>query len=186
MKKTVFVGSLLVASVLGAGVMSVYEHYRTGASRSGDAIAENSLAPGSPGLQTDRLPDPVKQMEEMRHQMEQFFNRDDFFKQGGFSGRFGSWFDTAQGAFGSRIEEGEDKKSVFYKIQVGDRDVSDVNVTVEDGYVSIGAEMTNKSNNAYSQSSISQTFPVPPGVDPDSAKIDQEGDAVIVRFNKVS
>lgn len=188
MKRAAFAGSLLVAFALGgAGVWS-WQHYRDDRAAVPEGIASSGDLAVDPLDQLSGPPvvDPVREMDRMRRQMQAFFNRDDFFRSGAFTGRFGSWFNSAQGGFGTRIEEGQDQDSVFYKLQVGDRDVSDVNVRVENGYVSINAQMKEQSDHAYAQSSISQTFPVPPGVDPDSAKVDREGDAIVVRFEKVS
>jgi HSP20 family molecular chaperone IbpA len=126
------------------------------------------------------------QMEQMRQRMQAFFNHDDFFGQSGLAGNFGSGFNAAPAGFETPIQQGEDDHSVFYTMTVGDSDVSNVNVSVENGYVSINAELTEKSSNSYAQSSVSQTFPVPAGVDPDSAKVDREKDAIVIRFDKVS
>jgi len=188
MRKAAFAGSLLTAFALGSAGMWGWQHYRHDNTPGAEDVMVVSTPKADPLdiLSGPSAADPVQEMAQMRRQMEAFFDRDDFFRSGGFAGRFGSWFSGAQGGFGTRVEEGEDKDSVFYKLQVGDGDVSDMNVTVQNGYVSINAQMKAQSNNAFSQSSISQTFPVPPGVDPDSAKVDREGDAIVVRFEKVS
>ena len=57
---------------------------------------------------------------------------------------------------------------------------------MQNGYVSISAELSSRSNNGYARSSVSESFPVPAGVDPNSAKVQKEGDAVVIRFDKVS
>jgi HSP20 family molecular chaperone IbpA len=185
MKKATFVSSLLVAFALGgAGMWAWHQHWAAnpqtvaahGMSADGKTLAQS----GQPFVA------PVMEMEQMQRRMEQFFNQEDFFSPGVFSGNFGSWFNTADGGFGTKIQEGEDEHSIFFKMKVGDKDVSDVNVTVDNGYVSINAEITDKTANAYSHSSVSQSFPVPVGADPDSAKIDQEGDSIVIRFDKLS
>ncbi len=188
MKRAAFAGSLVAAFALGGAGMWAWQHSRHDNSPGAEDVMVVSTPKADPLdiLSGAPVVDPIQQMAQMRRQMEAFFDRDDFFRNGGFAGRFGSWFSGAQGSFGTRVEEGEDRDSVFYKLQVGDGDVSDVNVTVQNGYVSINARMNEQSRNAYASSSIAQTFPVPPGVNPDSAKVDREGDSIVVRFEKVS
>lgn len=60
--------------------------------------------------------------------------------QGAFAGSCISLSNTTQGGMGSIIQQGEDDKSVFYTLKVGDQDVSRANANVENGYVSIDAE----------------------------------------------
>ena len=189
MNKVIFTASILIALVLGGAGMWAYQEYHPATSNSND-VAGKSVFPNN--LFNDKsfasAQDPFKEMERMRKQMDQFFKQDDFFGKGGISGNFGSWFNTPQGGFGTKIQRGEDDKSVFYKIKVGDEDLSNLRVNVEHGYVSIEAKLEDKSKsgNSYAASSISENFPVPPGVDPNSAKIDKEGDSVVIRFDKVS
>jgi len=185
MKRATFLGSLVVACAVGGAGMWSWQHYRT---ETPQALATANMLPGGNQLaKTDPLMnDPVKEMERMHRQMEKFLYRDDFFGPSGFFGNVGTWFNTGQAGFGTRIQESEDDHSVFYTVKVGDKDASKVNVKVENGYVSINAKITDKTANAYAQSSISQSFPVPAGVDPDSAKVNQKGDSVVISFDKVS
>ena len=75
---------------------------------------------------------------------------------------------------------------MYYKVELGNKqDLSNVKVNVDHGYVSINAKLQNKSNNSYSASTVSERFPVPAGVDPNSARITKQGDAIVIRFNKV-
>ena len=185
MKKATFLGSLVIAFALGGAGMWAWQQHQQANSQVLAPVTSPSggMALMQPG---QALIDPIEEMEQMHRSMERFFNRDDLFNPGVFSGNFGSWFTTAAGGFGTGIQEAEDEQSVFFKMKVGDKDVSNVNVTVENGYVSINAEVTDETANAYAHSSISQSFPVPVGVDPDSAKIDQEGDSIVIRFDKLS
>ncbi|MEZ5501508.1 MAG: Hsp20/alpha crystallin family protein [Halioglobus sp.] len=125
-------------------------------------------------------------MQRMRQQMQAFFDHDDVFGGGALAGNFGAVTDPLQGGFSTGLQQGEDDHSVFYTMEVGDQDVSNLNVKVENGYVSINARLSDKSANAYSQSSVAETFPIPAGVDPDSAKVDQRDHAIVIRFDKVS
>ena len=181
MSKLFFTGSILTAFLLGgAGVWS-YQKYHVPASN--DAVAKavfpNNLLNDK---SFDLSQDPLKEVEQIRRQMDQFFSQDDFFGKGNFD----SWLNTKQGGFGTRIQRGEDDKSVFYKIKVGDEDVSNLKVNVDHGYVSIDAKLVGKSGHTRAASSISESFPVPVGVDPNSAKIIKEGDSVVIRFDKIS
>jgi len=122
----------------------------------------------------------------MEQQMQAFFKRGKVFGGAGFPGSFGASPGMAQADFGTGLVAGEDQDSVFYTLDTGGQAVSNVNVTVENGYVSIDAEMSDKSSNTYAHSSVSQTFPVPAGVNPDSARVDNQGDSIVIRFDKVS
>ncbi len=185
MNKSYFVAGILLAFLLGGGGMWAYQKYYAPAPNS---VAENSpftahAFNGSNGMAS---PNPFKEMERMRRKMDRFFQQDDFFGKGGISGNFGSWLNTPDGGFGTKIKKGEDDKTVYYKIKIGDGDMSNVKVNVDDGYVSIDAKLKDKSKNALAESSISESFPVPRGVDPNSAKIKKEGDSIVIRFDKAA
>jgi len=196
MKKATFLGSLLAAFVLGGAGMWAWQQHRAEAPAT---LASATIDPGTttvpgsnplmaqpdPMLNDPRLGDPIRQLEHMHRRMERMLNRD-FFGPAGFFGHPAARFSTAGMDFGTSIQESEDEHSVFYTVKVGDKDSSKVNVSVENGYVSINAEITDKTANAYAQSSMSQSFPVPAGVDPDSARVDQKGDSVVISFDKLS
>jgi HSP20 family molecular chaperone IbpA len=187
MNKSIFFGSVLAAFALGGAAMWTWQQHRAPAAADNTTVAAVA-APGSI-INPQSFPamaDPFRAMEAMRKQMEAMFAQDDFFDPLGYPGHSGSWFGAQQGGFGSGLEAGEDDHSVFYKLDIGDQDVSDLNVTVENGYVSINARLDKKSSNARAQSTLSESFPVPSGVDPDSAKVDKENDAIVIRFEKVS
>lgn len=181
MKNLYFVVGVVLAFLLGGAGMWAYQRHHQPA----NAIAENTplSAPGFNGMASSG---PFKEMERMRRQMDQFFKQDDFFGKNGISGNFGSWLNTPDGGFGTKIKKGEDPKTVYYKIKIGDGNMSNVKVDVDDGYVSIDAKLKEKSKHSVAQSSISESFPVPAGVDPKSAKIKKEGDSIVIRFDKVS
>jgi len=185
MNKLYFTVSILAALALGGAGMWAYQEYHAPAS---GTVVENSLFPDglSGGKSARSSTGPLAEMERMRRQMDRFFKQDDFFGKGGISGNFGSWLNTPEGGFGTKIQQGEDDKSVFYKIKIGDEELSNVKVNVDNGYVSIDAKLEDKSKNAYSSSSISESFPVPAGVNPNSAKIEKEGNSIVIRFDKVS
>ena len=185
MNKMYFVAGIALAFVLGGAGVWGWQHYQQ---RAADSVAANSMIPPDlfSGSGINPSSDAFKEMERMRSQMDQFFKQDDFFGKNGITGNFGSWLNTPDGGFGAKIQKGQDEKTVFYKIKIGDKDLSNVKVNVDDGYVSIDARLVDKSKNGYAQSSISESFPVPSGVNPDSAKIDKEGDSIVIRFNKVS
>ena len=200
MNKTGYIATVLIAFLLGGAGMWTWQHYRLAPVSDHTGIAMNSSpttalgnlqAPGagsnpaSPNT-PQAFQDPFKAMQQMQQQMDRFFNQDDFFGHSGITGNFGSWFNTPQGGFGTKIQKSEDKNSVSYKLKVGNNNLSNVHVNVQDGYVSIDAKLTDKSNNSIAQSSVSESFPVPAGVDPNSAKINKQGDAIVIRFDKIS
>lgn len=199
MNKAGYIATVLIAFALGGAGMWTWQHYRLAPIADDDSIAMSSVStaplqtsstpPATKNLANPNTPafqDPFQAMQQMQHQMDQFFNQDDFFGHTGITGNFGSWFNTPQGGFGTKIQKSEDKNSVSYKLKVGDKHPSDVHVDVQNGYVSINAKLTDKSNNSYAQSSVSESFPVPAGVDPNSAKIDKQGDAIVIHFDKIS
>jgi hypothetical protein len=188
MNKSLFFGSVLTAFALGSAGMWVWQQHQAPVAQAMNAAVTVS-APAKVQAQPQPFhspTDPFQAMEEIHQQMQAFFNHDDFFSQGRIAGNSASPFSTAPGEIGTVLQQGEDDYSVFFKLKVGDQDVSNLNVKVENGYVSINAELSDKSANAVSRSTISESFPVPIGVDPDSAKIDKENDSVVIRFDKVS
>ncbi|MEZ5572145.1 MAG: Hsp20/alpha crystallin family protein [Halioglobus sp.] len=204
MNKTRFYGSLLCAFAVGGGAMWAWQHYQ--ASPTAEPVAAVAAPVASPVVAIATQPAPQlmpnpstamqdpfgsmqdihRQMEAMHQRMQAFLNQDDFFGQSGIVPGFGSGIAAAQAGFDTVLQEGEDDHSVFYTMELGNQDVSNVNVKVENGYVSINADLSEQSSNSYAHSSLSQTFPVPAGVNPDSAKVEKEKDAIVIRFDKVS
>jgi len=185
MAKVYFIGSILIAFALGGAGMWAYQMHqnRTSIPSAGTSLSPYDLFNNKSGQPASGL---FGEMERMRRQMDQFFKQDDFFGNGGTAGNFDSLLNTPDGGPGTKIERGEDDKSVFYKIDVGDKNVSNLQVNVDHGYISIDAQLEDKSNNSYAASSISESFPVPAGVNPNSAKVNKEGDSIVIRFDKVS
>ena len=162
----------------------------------------NSIATMTPA-------NPFAEMQRMQQQMNKFFSQDPFFNSGmfggnqlpgqnspaghavrpapnGFFGNNTTWFSGQPGSTGTTITEGQDAKSIYYKMKLGsNQDVSNVKVNVKDGYVSINAKLQSKAKNSFSASTISEQFPVPAGVDANSAKISRQGDDIVIRFAKV-
>ena len=146
---------------------------------------------------------PFAEMQRMQQQMNRFFSQDPFFNSGifggnplpqaghavtpnGFFGNNTTWFSGQPGSTGSTITQGQDAHSVYYKMKIGNnQDVSNVKVNVKDGYVSINAKLQSKAANSFSASTISEQFPVPAGVNANSAKITRQGDDIVIRFAKV-
>ncbi len=202
MNKSVFLGSVLTAFALGGAGMWLWQQHQapaTGETSAAAIMSAPNKAQAQPLNQLQANPltartDPFAAMEQMQQQameemhrhMQAFFNHDDFFGQGGIAGNSASVFGNGAAGVGAGLEQGEDDHSVFFTLKVGDQDVSNLNVKVENGYVSINAEMSDKSANTLARSTISESFPLPAGVDPDSAKIDKVNDAVVIRFDKVS
>jgi len=211
MKRSVFFGSLLSAFVVGGGAMWAWQQHQAPPVAAPQSALATLAANAVPAPATTQplqpmhpvqpltnpqagVPDPMaaamqdmrREMEAMHQRMQAVFGHDDFFAQGAMPGGFGTVFSAPQMGFDAGLQQGEDDHSVFYKLNTGDQDVSNVNVKVENGYVSINADLKEQSDNSYAQSSFSQTFPVPPGVNPDSAKVDKQKDAIVIRFDKVS
>lgn len=207
MKRSVFFGSLLSAFMVGGGAMWAWQQHQSppviepasplatlaaNAVRAPDPATSNLLPPmmnpqaAVPDPMMAAMEDMRAEMEAMQQRMHSVFGHDEFFGQHAIPGGFGTVFSAPHMGFDAALKQGEDEHSIFYTLSVGDQDVSNVNVKVENGYVSINADLSEQSTNSYAQSSFSQTFPVPAGVNPDSAKVDKEKDAIVIRFDKVS
>ena len=162
----------------------------------GKVQSQNSIASTMPA-------NPFAEMQRMQQQMNRFFSQDPFFNSGifggnplpqaghavtpnGFFGNNTTWFSGQPGSTGTTITQGQDAHSVYYKMKIGsNQDVSNVKVNVKDGYVSINAKLQSKASNSFSASTISEQFPVPAGVNANSAKITRQGDDIVIRFAKV-
>ncbi len=106
---------------------------------------------------------------------------------GPFESRFGSIFkrDFTMAPLAD-IETREDSEHFTYVLDVDGKDVANIDVVTENGYVSISAEVKERTANSTSSMSISQRMPLPFGVDPNSTRVLHEDGEVLVRFQKVS
>ena len=124
--------------------------------------------------------DPFKEMDRFQKEMDQYLG------QNNFSSGFDDWFGNRFGDLPvSSIDRDEDDDFIYYKIDTNDLEVKSADVNIDNGTVSISVELVSKTSVAETASSLSQRFPVPADVDPDSVQLDIENDEIIVRFTKV-
>lgn len=79
----------------------------------------------------------------------------------------------------------EDDEYVYFELDTGDNEVSHVDVSTENGYLTIQAELESRSGNSYSTSRLTRTMPVPATADVDTLEILTEDDQIIIRMARV-
>ncbi len=124
--------------------------------------------------------DPFREMDRLQKEMDRYFSND------GFSSRFGHWFSRRFGGFpASSIRMEEDRDHIYYRIDTNGLEVRKADVRVENDMVSIQVEMGRNTGTRQTSSTISQQFPLPPAVDPDSVKLEIEDDEIVVRLTRL-
>lgn len=127
---------------------------------------------------------------------------DDFFKENvRFQGSFDSWFKTHFGndlmftqdrAFNvshfQEIKQREDGEFKIYEIDLKGQTPKEVKVDVKDQYVIISAQVEKKEetdhNSRFYSSIFHRSFPVPPDVDGENFKMEQENEKIVIKFPK--
>lgn len=132
----------------------------------------------------NRSRDPFQEMDRLRQQIEKRFDRNrsqpDSIFDDWFQGEFGDYPATA-------IKMNEDDERIYYEMNVGDSDVANVDVQVEDGMIQISATTQAASEpGTQSWSEINQRFPLPEGVDPASVQVDYRNEKIVISLWKTS
>lgn len=132
----------------------------------------------------NRSRDPFQEMERMQKQMNKLFGSD----SSRFDSFFNNWFKNEYGDFpAGSITMDEDDGHIYYKMDIGDSKLANVNVQVENGTIMIKATtQSSGSPGAQSYAEINQQFPLPPGVDPKSVKVSQNDGVVTIRLDKTT
>ena len=86
----------------------------------------------------------------------------------------------------SGVRMDEDDGAVYYRLDVEGKEVANVTVTTEEGYLSVSADLNERSGSMVSSTSLSQRFPLPGGVDEDSLSVTAESGEVIIRLEKLT
>lgn len=191
--------SVSLAFLLGLAVMWGIHQYRDDGFLLDHAFAD--VDQHSLGAMESSIDDAFAEIEKMQKEMDQRFH--DF----GASGFGNSGFDIGDmwapwahlhhaSPFAFRMPTGhselkkrETDDKVIFALDVGQRDVANVDVSTADGYVTISAELTSDSGNQTSQAFVSRTrfsqkFPLPANVDPMSASVEQADDEILISFDK--
>lgn len=122
--------------------------------------------------------DPIARMQKMQERMEQSILQDQL---GGNAQTFNT---------GGEISQREDEKFVYYDLELGDGELKEMQANVSGGQLQISArlESTEQVNGMQSSinSSFNRSFPVPPGVDAEKFRMNQEGKKLVISFPKVA
>ncbi len=123
--------------------------------------------------------DPFKEMDRIQKEMDRFLGQDNF------SSGFDAWFGQRYGDLPvSSIDMDEDDNFIYYRIDTNDLEVKSADVNVDNDTVAISVELTSRTPESETVSSLSQRFPVPVAVDPNSVRLDIEEGEIVVRFTK--
>ncbi|MBD3647031.1 MAG: Hsp20/alpha crystallin family protein [Pseudomonadales bacterium] len=116
-----------------------------------------------------RSRDPFQEMERLRNQITEHFDRNG----ARFESEFDDWFKDEFGDYpAASIEMNEDEGHIYYEMDVGSADFTDVQVEAENGMLEIHATTrTSPDSNTTSMSEITQRFPLPEDVDPASVDV---------------
>ena len=112
-----------------------------------------------------------------------------FGEQDEFRGSFRNWFQKrfGDGDVGD-IKQREDEEFVYYDIELRDETPKELKVEVHDGQMSISGQIETMQNEQGSKNYMSRTFhrsfPVPGNVDGESFKMTQEGEKIVIKFQK--
>lgn len=130
----------------------------------------------------NRSRDPFQEMERLQQQMDKYFDR----SGSQFESMFDDWFTGEFGDFpAASIEMNEDDEHIYYEMDVGSADLTDVQVEVENGMIEINAVMQSTPDaGTASRSEVTQKFPLPDNVDPASVNVTQEDGVVTISLAK--
>jgi HSP20 family protein len=96
---------------------------------------------------------------------------------------------SGQGVSGAGdVETREDDEFVYYDIAIPGVDPKNLQVTIENGQLSISGKSEQKSDESgtgvYYSSQFHRTFPVPPNTDSDKVQVDSGKDKITLKFPK--
>jgi len=128
--------------------------------------------------------DPFEEMRKMRQQMMKQFEDDEL-----QDGPFDSWFKKRFGGGNvGDIKKHEDEKFIYYDIAMAGVNKENLKIKVGDGQITISGRQEKQSEEGNSSNFMSSTFqrsfPVPPNVDGNKVKIEQEKDKLVLKFPK--
>lgn len=139
-------------------------------------------------FQRDRS--PFEEMEKMRKEMDSLFESTmkDHSKI-----TFDDWYGSKFGGTIGDIDQDEDDKFVYYKVDIQDVDRDTIKTDVSGGQVTISGsrseiqaeEAEGTDVKAESYQSFHRSFPVPSGVNADKVEFETKGNELVIKFPKV-
>lgn len=133
---------------------------------------------------------PFEQMEKMRKEMDKFFEStmQDYSKI-----TFDDWYGSRFGGSIGDIDQNEDDKYVYFKVDLKGIDKNTINTDVSGGQVTISGshsdlhaeEEAGANVRSESYQSFHRSFPVPSGVNPDKVEFETKDDELVIKFPKV-
>ena len=173
----------MVADAAAGGATNQGHHDQHAGNSTGSAAGRSAQQSGMP-LSGGRLVDPFADMARMHREMEAFWSTAMGSPVGGMFSRQGVGMPGMTPGAGA-LDMQEDADSINYLLRVPRENLVDVNVNLEDGYVSIDATLKQQSDVAVSESRISRRFPVPGIADTGSMKVDTTDQGVLIHFDKL-
>ncbi len=166
---------IFAAFLIGLGTM--YAAQRWTASPAHEPFTESALDRlfGDEFFRQSR--DPFSEMDRFQRELDKHFERRNSLFDGWFEKQFGDWP-------ASKITMNEDTGYLYYRLDTGGQAVTDTSLEVAEEAISFNATLTSTSAGSRSSRSISQRFPLPGGVDPNSALLTVEDDEIVIRLTK--
>lgn len=177
----------IIGGICTLGVTRYFDH------RNLKAMPEQTLAQKDPDRFFNNMfnddffgtsRNPFKEMQRMQEQMLKQFGEHD-----GFQDSFDNWYQNKFGGGSvTELNEKEDNDFVYYEINTEGQTPKELKVDVKNGQVNISAEIEKKEENEGSKSvmtsSFHRSFPVPPNVDAENFKMEQDGKKIVIKFPK--
>ncbi len=123
----------------------------------------------------------------------EIFKNDPFFEDDLLKDRFPNispQFSSIKFSEIGEIKQREDSQYIYYEIETAGHKPKQFNVAVQDGRVVITGKLEVKKNDEYVNSVVSssfhRTFPVPPEVDGENFKLEQNDKKIIIKFPKTA
>jgi HSP20 family molecular chaperone IbpA len=142
--------------------------------------SKTPIAPGFPDSmfkddeEGDALEDPFDEMRRMQKEMMQGLQNGKMPFEGG----------------AGEVESREDDKFVYYDISIPGVDPNKLQVSIENGQLTVSGRSEQKSDDssqgAYYSSQFHRTLPVPPNTDPDKVRVENSKDKITLMFPKIS
>lgn len=188
MKHQVSTSLLVVAAfVLGVAVTHFLKPAVESTMVMGDQFSESPFG-DTPFTDPPFKDSPFKKKDQLQRELDQIFDR--YQKSWPLSWNWSEDPFRQMTVPAVGISMREDGDQVQYVLELPGKSVAKVDVSTQDGYVTIVAELTEKSEKpgAISQSTttINQRFPLPGQVDPDSVAVVHKDGEVVISFRRIT